>query len=165
MLVWQGANEDGSMQDERPGAQVEPTRVVPEGGGEESSEEPSNERWRDLALFVPRLLRLVGRLLMDPEIPLLDKLLLGAAAAYAASPIDIVPDSIPVLGQLDDLYLIALCLLRLLHRSGEEKLRQHWDGPEDIVDLIHTVTDLATRYLPGRIRSHIRNWVETKSVP
>lgn len=152
------------MSDERPGAQVEPTQVTPQPGNKKPAEDPSSDRWRDLALFVPRLLRLVGKLLVDPEIPLVDKLLLGAAAAYAASPIDIVPDSIPVLGQLDDLYLIALCLLRLLHSCGEEKLRQHWDGPEDIVDLLHTVTDLATRYLPRKIREPIRKWVETKSV-
>ena len=153
------------MHDEHPGAQMDPDRVGPEERDEQAPQEPTQERWRDLALFVPRLLRLVGRLLVDPEIPLVDKLLLGAAAAYAASPLDIVPDSIPVLGQLDDLYLIALCLLRLMHRSGEAKLRQHWDGPEDIVDLLRSVTDLATRYLPGKIRGHIRNWVETKSVP
>jgi len=152
------------MNEERPGAEIE--RETPrEAVGDNGPAEPTNDRWRDLALFVPRLMRLVGRLLKDPEIPLVDKLLLGAAAAYAASPFDLIPDAIPILGQLDDLYLIALCLLRLLHRGGEAKLRQHWDGPEDIVDLLHTVTDLATRYLPGKIRGHIRNWVETKSVP
>ncbi len=133
---------------------------------DEPAQEPVSEPrepWRDWALFVPRLLRLVGRLHADSEVPLLDKVLLGAAAAYAASPLDIVPDAVPILGQLDDVYLIALCLLRLMHRSGEAKLRQHWDGPEDIVQLLHTVTDYATRFLPGGLRERLRSWVESRT--
>jgi len=121
------------------------------------------ERLRNVALFLPRLVRLVWRLVRDPEVPFQEKILLGAAAFYAVGPIDIVPDAIPVLGQLDDVYLIALCLLRLLNRSGEEKVREHWDGPEDIVDILHTLTDLATCYLPQVVRGRVRNWVEARS--
>jgi len=130
---------------------------------ETSPDTLDSERLRNLALFVPRLVKLVWRLIRDSEVPLQEKILLGAAAFYAIGPIDLVPDTIPVLGQLDDLYLIALCLLRLLHRSGEEKIRQHWEGPEDIVHLLHSVTDLATRYLPSIIRGRIRGWVEAQS--
>jgi uncharacterized membrane protein YkvA (DUF1232 family) len=122
-----------------------------------------SESMRDLAMFVPRLLKLVWRLIRDAEVPLQEKILLGAAAVYAVGPIDLIPDTIPVLGQLDDLYLITLCLLRLLHRSGEEKIREHWDGPEDIIQVLQSVTDLATRYLPAVVRGHIRNWVEARS--
>jgi len=117
---------------------------------------------RNLALFIPRMLQLIGRLVTDPEVPLLDKVILAAAAAYVVSPLDILPDAVPLLGQLDDIYLIAICLLRLMHRSGEAKLRQHWDGPEDIVQILHNVTDIATRYLPGKVRTYLRNWVESK---
>jgi uncharacterized membrane protein YkvA (DUF1232 family) len=80
-----------------------------------------------------------------------------------ASPFDLVPDSIPVVGHLDDVYLLALCLLRLLNRSGEQKIRQHWDGPEDIVQVLNSVTDVATRYLPDAVRGRIRGWVEARS--
>jgi len=121
-----------------------------------------SDRLRNLALFVPRLLQLIGRLVTDPEVPLIDKVILGAAAAYVVSPLDIMPDAVPLLGQIDDIYLIAICLLRLMHRSGEAKLRQHWDGPEDIVQILHNVTDIATRYLPGKVRTYLRNWVESK---
>ena len=121
------------------------------------------ERIRNLALFVPRMLRLIGRLLADSEVPVGDKMLLGAATLYVVSPLDIVPDSIPLIGPLDDLFLLTLVLLRLLNRSGEVKIRQHWDGPEDIVAFLGTVTDLATRYLPATVRDRIRVWVEAKS--
>ena len=120
------------------------------------------DRLRNLALFVPRLLQLIGRLVADSDVPLVDKVILGAAAAYVVSPLDLLPDAVPLLGQLDDIYLIAICLLRLMHRSGEAKLRQHWDGPEDIVQILHTVTDVATRYLPGGLRTRLRGWVEAK---
>jgi uncharacterized membrane protein YkvA (DUF1232 family) len=121
------------------------------------------ELLRNLALFVPRVLRLVGRLLADSEVDTGDKVLLGAAALYVVSPLDIVPDSIPLVGPLDDLFLLTLVLLRLLNRSGDEKIRQHWSGPEDIVAFLDTVTDLATRYLPESVRSRIRAWVDAKS--
>ncbi len=143
--------------DEAEGQRSESARLEP---GEQGAPASDSERWRHLALFVPRLVQLVWRLLADPEVPLLDKVLLGAAAAYAASPFDIVPDFVPLLGQIDDIYLIAICLLRLMHRSGEAKLRQHWEGPEDIVQLLHTVTDVATRILPGSLRERLRHWVE-----
>ncbi len=121
------------------------------------------ERMRNLALFVPRLLRLIGRLLADSEVAAGDKVLLGAATLYVVSPIDILPDSIPLVGPLDDLFVLTLVLLRLLNRSGAEKLREHWSGPEDVVAFLDTITDLATRYLPASVRDRIRAWVEAKS--
>jgi uncharacterized membrane protein YkvA (DUF1232 family) len=133
---------------------------VPAGG------RPSDtEKLRNIVFFLPRLAALVGKLLLDPEVSNLDKALLAAVVVYIASPLDIVPDFVPVLGQLDDIYLVALCLLRLLNRSGPEKLRQHWDGPEDIVQLLGTVTDYATRYLPEGIRGKLRDWVEARAQP
>jgi uncharacterized membrane protein YkvA (DUF1232 family) len=79
------------------------------------------------------------------------------------SPLDILPDVIPVIGQLDDIYLVALCLLRLMNRSGEAKIRAHWEGPEDIVALLHHVSEIATRYLPEPVRSTVRRWVEARA--
>jgi uncharacterized membrane protein YkvA (DUF1232 family) len=52
--------------------------------------------------------RLAWRLLRDPRTPLLPKLILGAAIVYAFSPLDLVPDIIPVLGQMDDLAVLGL---------------------------------------------------------
>ena len=123
------------------------------------------DKLRDILLFLPRFAALLGRLIVDPEVSNVDKALLGAAILYVASPFDIVPDFIPVLGQLDDIYLVALCLLRLLNRSGPGKLRQHWDGPEDIVQLLGSVTDLSTRFLPEAIRHKLREWVDVRVAP
>lgn len=123
------------------------------------------EQLKNLLLFLPRLVILVTRLVGDAEVALADKALLGAALVYVASPLDFIPDMIPGIGQLDDIYLLALVLLRLLNRSGEAKLRQHWEGPEDIVAILNRVTDLGTRFLPGPVRDKLRSWIEAKSPP
>ena len=128
-----------------------------------SPDEKDRGRLHDLGMFIPRLLKLIGRLLMDAAVPTMEKVLLGAAVFYVVGPIDLIPDSIPILGQLDDLYLLAICLLRLLNRSGPEKLQQYWDGPEDIIKLLQEVTDLSTRFLPDRVRGTIQRWVQART--
>mgnify|MGYP001183539360 CR=1 FL=1 len=106
----------------------------------------------DLLLFLPRMAKLLGRISVDPEVSWKDKALVLAALAYLASPIDLIPDFIPVIGELDDIYLISLVLLRLMNRVGPEKLQAYWDGPEDIVALVQRVSDVATAILPEKIR-------------
>jgi uncharacterized membrane protein YkvA (DUF1232 family) len=140
--------------------------VDPGAGGGSPSGQPmrsgDSEQLRNVLLFLPRFVALLGRMLLDPEVSGMDKLLVGAAVAYVVSPIDILPDIIPVVGQLDDIYLVALCLLRLLNRSGEAKIRSHWDGPEDIAVLLQNVSQVATRYLPDPVRTAVRRWVEAQ---
>jgi uncharacterized membrane protein YkvA (DUF1232 family) len=117
-------------------------------------------RPKDIVLFVPRLVKLVGRLAKDPEVSRTDKVILGAAIAYVASPFDLIPDFIPGLGELDDIYLLSLALLRLINRGGEEKVREYWDGPEDILAILEQVTRAATFFLPKRIRDVIARAVD-----
>jgi uncharacterized membrane protein YkvA (DUF1232 family) len=78
-----------------------------------------------LARAVPDLLALTGRLLRDPRVPRRWKLALGALAAYLAFPLDLVPDFIPVAGQLDDAILVAVVLRGLVRATGPELLREH----------------------------------------
>jgi uncharacterized membrane protein YkvA (DUF1232 family) len=85
---------------------------------------------RAVAGFIPDCVVLVRRLLGDPAVPRAGKLLLVGLVAYLASPIDLVPDFIPVAGQLDDALVVALVLRAVLRRSGAAKLREHWPGPE-----------------------------------
>jgi uncharacterized membrane protein YkvA (DUF1232 family) len=75
---------------------------------------------RDIARFIPDCVVLVRRLLGDPRVPRRHKLLLGAVVGYLALPFDVVPDFIPVAGQLDDALVVALALravLRLTRHS------------------------------------------------
>src|SRR5215210_5071890 len=88
------------------------------------------KRVRELARFVPDCAVLFARLARDPRMPRSSKLMLAGMAAHLASPIDLIPDFIPVLGQLDDALLLALVLRRLLGRAGPELVREHWPGPD-----------------------------------
>lgn len=85
---------------------------------------------RALAGFVPDCIVLVGRLLRDPRVPRRRKLLLVAVAGYLALPFDLVPDFIPIAGQLDDAIILALALRGLLRGGGDELIRENWPGPE-----------------------------------
>ena len=91
---------------------------------------------RALAGFVPDCLVLVHRLLREPLVPRRSKLLLVLLAAYLASPLDLVPDMVPVAGQLDDVIVLALGLRLILRSTGADLLRRHWPGPPSSLGIL-----------------------------
>jgi uncharacterized membrane protein YkvA (DUF1232 family) len=91
---------------------------------------------RALAGFIPDCVVLVRRLLADDRVPRRDKLLLAALIAYLASPVDLVPDFIPVAGQLDDALVVALVARRVLRAAGSDLLREHWPGPATSLEIL-----------------------------
>jgi len=91
---------------------------------------------RALAGFIPDCVVLVGRLAADPRVPRRAKLLLALLTGYLALPFDLVPDFIPVAGQLDDAIVVALVLRRFLRSGGAELTREHWPGPERSLRLV-----------------------------
>jgi uncharacterized membrane protein YkvA (DUF1232 family) len=84
---------------------------------------------RALARFVPDCVVLFRRLLADDRLPRRSKVLLAAMIGYLAMPLDLVPDFIPVAGQLDDAIIVAIVLRMILRGGGPELLREHWPGP------------------------------------
>jgi uncharacterized membrane protein YkvA (DUF1232 family) len=91
---------------------------------------------RAFARFVPDCLVLFRRLLSDPRVPRTRKLLLLGMVAYLAMPFDLIPDFIPVAGQLDDVILVALVLRTVLRGAGVQLVREHWPGPEKSLDAV-----------------------------
>ena len=80
--------------------------------------------------------RLLRRLTTDRTIPFRTRVLVWVLLAYLVSPIDIIPDFIPVVGYADDVVLSALVLRHLVKKAGLDKLREHWPGsPEGLADL------------------------------
>jgi uncharacterized membrane protein YkvA (DUF1232 family) len=119
-------------------------------------------RIRDLLAGIPRFLLLLTRLLRDPKVSGADKGLLAAAIAYTLIPVDLIPDFLPIIGQLDDLFILALAIDRLITNAGAELVLAHWDGPEDvIVDLCGSLEDLARR-LPAPVRERLAEGAETR---
>lgn len=117
-------------------------------------------RMKNLLLFLPNLVALLFRLLKDVRVPLAEKALFVAAIVYFISPLDFIPDVLPFVGQIDDIYLIALTLVRLVSRTDERVLREHWQGGGDIVQLVDAVIALAPRFLPNKVNRVLTSKVE-----
>lgn len=91
---------------------------------------------RALAGFVPDCVVLFRRLLGDQRIPRRRKIVLGLLLAYLVMPIDLVPDFIPVAGQLDDAIIVVLVLRSVLRAGGPDLVREHWPGPRESMDVV-----------------------------
>jgi uncharacterized membrane protein YkvA (DUF1232 family) len=89
-----------------------------------------------LATFIPDCIVLVTRLAREPRVSCRRKLLLLALVGYLALPFDLVPDVIPVAGQLDDVIIVALVLRSFVRSSGEQLIRELWPGPQQSLALI-----------------------------
>jgi uncharacterized membrane protein YkvA (DUF1232 family) len=83
-----------------------------------------------LARLVPDLARLFGGLLRDPRVPAARKLVLAPALLYLLSPIDLVPDFLPLIGALDDAIVVAFVLRFMLRGASAGVVAEHWPGPE-----------------------------------
>jgi uncharacterized membrane protein YkvA (DUF1232 family) len=89
-----------------------------------------------LARFIPDCLVLLRRLIGDPRVPRRRKLALLALVVYLTIPLDLVPDFIPVVGQLDDVIIAALTLRYVLRAGGPALLAQHWPGPAKSLEAV-----------------------------
>ena len=85
---------------------------------------------RALATFIPDCIVLVSRLAREPRVPRQRKVLLLGLVAYLSLPFDLVPDFVPVAGQLDDVIIVALVLRHFVGAGGEPLMRELWPGPE-----------------------------------
>ena len=110
---------------------------------------------REIALFLPHFAVLIKRLLGDPRVPRRSKLILGGTLLYLVSPIDVVPDFVPGLGQVDDLVVVLLSLHGLLNLVDEEVVLEHWDGNEDVMRLIRRGLASVSQILPGDLKRHL----------
>ena len=125
----------------------------------------ARRRIKNLLLFIPNLILLCVRLMRDSRISSTDRALVAASVIYAIIPLDLIPDMIPFVGQIDDLYLIALTLVRLLDRADHRVVRQHWNGGGDVVELVESVVTITSKLLPKRIRRVLTARVEVARDP
>lgn len=86
---------------------------------------------KEMVRMLPDVLRLVGRLARDRTLPPGVRIRLWLLLAYLASPIDLIPDFIPVIGYADDAVIVALVLRSVVRRAGPAALERHWPGTDD----------------------------------
>jgi uncharacterized membrane protein YkvA (DUF1232 family) len=107
---------------------------------------------------LPRFLRLLWGLVTDARVSMVDKLLVAGAIAYIVTPIDFIPDFIPFLGEVDDVFLLVVALRRLMQNAGRTVLLAHWTGdPGELRDLnLRKALLAAAFFLPRRVRRRLR---------
>lgn len=120
----------------------------------------ANSGVKELLLFIPNVIKLFYRLVGDPRVPAREKAILLAAAAYMVSPVDLLLDVIPFLGQVDDLLLAALILKRFMNQVDEEVLYDYWDGNQDILQFINRALSYTRYILPNGLYDKVVGRVE-----
>lgn len=121
--------------------------------GTRVAEGGDRETIKGLIRDIPNFLKLFARLVRDPRVSTLDKGLVVATIGYLVMPLDLIPDVIPFLGQVDDVYLLALALDRLLNNAGVDVLLDHWDGEVSSLEAAIAALDKAGSFLPERVRT------------
>lgn len=133
------------------------TDLEPRGGSSLERPEPiegvRQTSLKEYLFLLPRLLLLVAKLARDPRVPARSKAMLVLLGGYLASPVEIIPDFLPGIGQVDDIVLIAFTLDQMLNRVPSEIVREHWDGDEDVLELVQEVLDIATAFVPGWLKN------------
>lgn len=112
---------------------VGPDTDTDTGAGDDQPDEgpPRGRRWDGLLPFAGDVVRLLRDVAADDRVSRRVKTVAGAAAAYIVSPLDPIPDVIPVVGWLDDALVIGLALRYLLRHAGYDLIREHWGGTDD----------------------------------
>ena len=131
--------------------------------GQKIKKREAKGRMKNVLMFLPNMFTLLGRLIRDSRVPIAEKTLFAAAIVYVIMPLDFIPDVIPFIGQVDDVYLVALTLLRLINRTDESIVREHWKGDGDIVSLANSAASLAPMLLPKRVSRVLSSKVEMMS--
>jgi uncharacterized membrane protein YkvA (DUF1232 family) len=106
---------------------------------------------RQLATLLPNLVVLFRGLLRDPDVPRSSKVWIGFAVAWLVSPIDLIPEFIPLLGPLDDAVVAALVLRYVVKRTDRAVLDRHWRGSPAVLDALVRSFPKGTGASPGAV--------------
>jgi uncharacterized membrane protein YkvA (DUF1232 family) len=101
---------------------------------------PDTARMREALRLLPDVLRLLRRLAADRDLPRGVRIRLILLIAYLASPIDLIPDFIPVLGYADDAIIVAIALRSVARRAGPQAIQAHWPGTPEGLQLLQRLS-------------------------
>jgi len=114
------------------------------------SKKGKSNKWAEYLMWAPDLFHLLCKLSIDKEVPAKEKAKLAAAIAYFISPIDLVPEAIlgPV-GYVDDIALAAYVLNSIIKNTGEDIIKRHWAGDENVFVIISQILSFADEMVGG----------------
>jgi uncharacterized membrane protein YkvA (DUF1232 family) len=110
---------------------------------------------KQLLRALPNLIRLIARLVSDPTLPRAAKIALAAVMVYLASPLDLVPDFIPLLGYLDDLMLASVLVDGLLNYVDRALVLKYWPGTAESLERIARAARMLAVWVPRRLKARI----------
>lgn len=108
-------------------------------------------------LALPRIVQLVMALLRDPRVPVRPKVVAGAVVVYVISPIDVLPDSIPFIGRLDDVVLVMAAFELLVDAAPEGVVEELWQGSEDALEVVYGLSRFMAGMMPKPVRRLMRH--------
>ena len=110
---------------------------------------------KELLLALPRLARMLVSLAADREVPTAAKVVLAAMAVYLVSPIDLIPDFIPLVGYLDDVILAAVVVDGVLNFIDRPLVLRYWPGSPASLERVAAVAHRLARWVPNGIKARI----------
>jgi len=110
---------------------------------------------KELLRALPDLGRMLVRLVADPVLPRAAKVALAAALVYLASPFDLIPDFVPLLGYLDDVLVAALVVDGVVNWVDRGLLLKYWPGSPDSLERIARAARLLAAWVPRRLKVRI----------
>lgn len=120
----------------------------------------TGSKFAEYLLSLPDFFILLCRLTVDKRVPATQKFMVGGIIAYIISPIDIIPDFIPVIGYVDDLVLAVFGLNIVLNDIDKKIVLENWSGQEDLLELMQKITLTAEKFLDKNILKRIKKWIQ-----
>ena len=110
---------------------------------------------KELLLALPRLARMLVSLAGDRDVPTAAKVVLAAVAVYLVSPIDLIPDFIPGIGMLDDLFVVAIVVDGVLNWVDRGLVLKYWPGSAESLDGVARAARVLAVWVPRRLKMKI----------
>jgi uncharacterized membrane protein YkvA (DUF1232 family) len=112
-----------------------------------------SSRLVEVLLILPRIARIVPKLMTDKRVPARTKLALAGLAAYLVSPWDLIPDFIPGLGQLDDVVVLLLFIEGVLNQVEDSILLEYWSGDVKTLRRLQMLARIVSRWTPRHVKT------------
>jgi uncharacterized membrane protein YkvA (DUF1232 family) len=128
----------------------------------EKKEKRYKKLLKEIISHISDLSMLMAGLITDKRVAATDKAILLAALLYLINPIDFVPDVIPFYGLIDDVYLVAFSILRLLHNVDIDVMNEYWRGKYDLPQYLKKSVELSLKFIPESLRTRLLQIIEKR---